>query len=173
MQKMWGKMKTRFIAVIIIGIIVSGTTVYLYDQMYDCLNPPMWMKTPRFGFDRCWELFLNGYLPDWSDAREDYAKKQTHKLESIERYKDKPEVVAFYDKYDDANVSVREDHISYFAGNEDDFRVRMNLYFDENYDLTHMKFYCYVGGELQTEVAQEDIVSYLQKYHCQTVSTRK
>jgi len=86
----------------------------------------------------------------------------------LELYKDKPEVVAFYDKYEDTNVSVREDHVSYFTGNGDDFRVRMNMYFDENYDLTHMQFFCYVGGVLQTEVAQEDIVSYLEKYTCLT-----
>ena len=86
----------------------------------------------------------------------------------LELYKDKPEVIAFYDKYDDADVSVREDHVSYFAGNGDDFRVRMNMYFDDSYDLTHMKFYCYVGGVLRTEVAQEDIVSYLEKYTCFT-----
>ena len=67
-------MKTRLVAVIIIVVIISGIVVYLFDQMYDCLYPPMWMKTPRFGFDRCWELFLNGHLPDWSDAREDCQK---------------------------------------------------------------------------------------------------
>ena len=104
--KIWQlKMKTRLLIIIVIaiGMIISGIAVYLFDQMYDCLNPPLWMKTHRFGFDRCWELFLNGHLPDWSDAREDHAKKQAHKLESIERYKNKPEVVAFYAKYDDAD----------------------------------------------------------------------
>jgi len=100
---------------------------------------------------------------------DDVQKTESSEEKSLSNlYKDKPEVVAFYDKYNDANVSVREDHVSYFAGNGDDFRVRMNLYFDENYDLTHMRFYCYVGGQLQHEVPQEDIVSHLQKYHCQT-----
>ena len=99
-------------------------------------------------------------------SREDHAKKQAHKLESIERYKDKPEVMAFYAKYVDANVSVRDDHISYFAGNNDDFQVRMNPYFDDLYDLTHMKFYCRVGDKLRHEVAQEDVLSYLENHIC-------
>ena len=165
-------MKTRLLIITTIatGIIISGIAAYLFDQMYDCLNPPVWMKTPRSGLDHCWELFLNGHLPDWSDAREDYAKKQAHKLESIERYKDKSEVVAFYTKYNDANVSVRDDHISYFAGNENGFHVRMNVYFDDSYDLTHLKFYCWVGDELQHEVAQENVLSYLGNQYCMTSS---
>ncbi|MEX0862899.1 hypothetical protein [Nitrosopumilus sp.] len=165
-------MKTRLLIIIMIvfGIIISGITVYLFDQMYDCLYPPLWMKTPRSSFNHCWELFLNGHLPDWSDAREDYAEKQAHKLTLIERYKDKPEVVAFYAKYDDANVSVQDAHVSYFAGNDDDFHVRMNLYFDGSYDLTHMRFYCWIGDKLQHEVAQEDILSYLKNPYCMTLS---
>ncbi len=103
---------------------------------------------------------------------DDIQKTESSEEKSLSNlYKDKPEVVAFYDKYDDADVSVREDHVSYFAGNGDDFRVRMNMYFDGNYDLTHMKFYCYVGDKLQHEVAQEDILNYLQNFHCQTYRT--
>ena len=86
-------------------------------------------------------------------------------------YKDKPEVIAFYAKYDDADVSVREDHISYFAGNEDDFRVRMNLYFDENYELDHIEFYCYVDRVPQTEVSETFILKYLEKYDCKKYDT--
>ncbi len=85
----------------------------------------------------------------------------------LELYNDTPEVIAFYVKYEDAQVSVRDDHVSYFAGNEDDFRVRMNLYFDENYNLDHNNFHCYVERELQHEVAQEDIINYLQNYECE------
>jgi len=84
----------------------------------------------------------------------------------LERYKNLPEVKAFYEKYDDTDVLVRADHLSYFAGNEDDFRVRMNLYFDENYDLKDIDFHCYVARQHKTEVAQEDILSYLKKYEC-------
>ncbi|MCH9657652.1 hypothetical protein K0U27_02970 [archaeon] len=161
-------MRTVFLILIltVIGIMILGVAVYVLDQMYDCLYPPMWMKTPRSDVDHCWELFLNGNLPDWHDAQEDHAKKQAHKLESIERYKDKPEVMAFYAKYVDANVSVRDDHISYFAGNNDDFQVRMNLYFNDLYDLTYMEFYCWIGDELRHEVAQEDVLSYLENRIC-------
>ena len=89
----------------------------------------------------------------------------------LDLYKDKQEVVAFYAKYDDANVSVRDDHISYFAGNGDDFRVRMNLYFDENYELDHIEFHCYVDGVPQTEVSETFILKYLEKYDCKKYGT--
>ncbi len=141
--------------------------------MHDCLYPPIWMKTPHSGIDHCWELFLNGHLPDWSDAREDHVKKQAHRSESIERYKDKPEVVAFYAKYDDANASVRDDHISYFAGNGGDFQVRMNRYFDDRYAPIHMKFYCWIGDKLHHEVAQEDVLRYLENRVCMSPSEEK
>jgi hypothetical protein len=87
---------------------------------------------------------------------------------TLEDIKNNPVVEAFYARYDRTGESVRSDHVSYSAGNEDDFLVRMNLYFDDRYDLTHMQFYCYDGGKLQHEVAQEDILDYLQNYHCQT-----
>ena len=48
-------------------------------------------------------------------------------------------------------------HVSYFAGNEDDFRVRMNLYFNENYAITHMRWYCYIDDEIRCELPQENI----------------
>ena len=94
--------------------------------------------------------------------------KQAH---NSELFKDKPEVIAFYAKYDDANVSVREDHVSYYAGNEEDFRVRMNLYFDENFDLDYIQFHCYVGRELQTDVAETNILRYLENYDCKKYGT--
>jgi hypothetical protein len=87
---------------------------------------------------------------------------------TLEDIKNNPVVEAFYARYDRTGESVRSDHVSYSAGNEVDFLVRMNLYFDDSYDLTHMQFYCYDGGKLQHEVAQEDILDYLQNYHCQT-----
>jgi hypothetical protein len=166
-------MKTRFIAAILIGVIISATSVgYLYDQMYDCLFPPMWMKFPRsYNLGDCLQMYSDGTLPDWTKAREDYAKKQARSTELIERYKDMPEVSAFYAKYEDANVSVRDNHVSYFAGNEDDFRVRMNLYFDENYELDHIQFHCYVGRELQNDVAETFILRYLEKYDCKKSGT--
>ena len=159
-------MKTHFIVAIIIGVIILGSGTYVYSQMYDCLNPPLWMKIPRFGFERCFELFLNGNLPDWSQAKEDYEKKQALRSKLIEQFQDSPEVIAFYSKYEDANVSVRDDHVSYYSGSEDDFFVRMNFYFDENLKLDYKDFHCYFQNVHQYEVAQEDIVSNLENYDC-------
>ena len=164
-------MKTKLIALMISGVVVFGSFSFVYALMYDCLNPPMWMKIPRFDLRYCWGLFLNGHLPDWSQAREDYAKKQAHKMTLLERYQNMPEVVAFYDKYDDANVSVRDDHLSYFAGHEDEIVIRMNLYFDENNELEHLNFHCYHQREHQVEVAQEDIVSFLENNDCKKYGT--
>jgi len=165
-------MKTRFIAAIIIGVIISTGTGYLYVQMYDCLFPPMWIKIPRsYNLGDCLQMHSDGTLPDWTQERENYAKKQTLKIELIERYKDQPEVVAFYAKYHDANVSVRDDHVSYFAGSEDDLLVRMNMFFDENYELDHIDFHCYFQSEHQFELAQEDIATKLAKYECKKYGT--
>ena len=134
--------------------------------MYDCLNPPLWMKIPRFGFEHCWELFLNGHLPDWSDAREDHAREQAHRKKMIELFSEIPEVVAFYAKHEDTKVSVQDDHVSYFAGNEESFHPRMNLHYDEKNELTHMKFYCFDDRGVQYEVPQEDILYYLENNDC-------
>lgn len=69
-------MKTKFIAAIIIGVIISGTAIYLYDQMYDCLYPPMWMKFPRhYGIDDCLQMYYDGTLPDYTIARENHEEK--------------------------------------------------------------------------------------------------
>ena len=164
-------MKTRLLVAIIIGVVILGTTTYLYDQTYDCLNPPMWMKAPHFSLEKCLQMYVDGTLPDWTQAREDHATKQALKIKLIEQYKDRPEVSAFNAKYDDANVSIRDDHVSYFAGNEDGVFVRMNLYFDENYELDYIDFHCYVEREHQTEVAQSFILKYLEKYDCKRYGT--
>jgi len=56
-------MKTRlFIVTIVIAVIILGSATYVYSQMYDCLNPPPWMKIPYFGFEKCFQLFMNGNL---------------------------------------------------------------------------------------------------------------
>ena len=60
-------MKTKFIILIIIGLIISGSVAYVFYLMYDCMNPPSWMKGGHYSFHRCWGLFLNGYLPDYPD----------------------------------------------------------------------------------------------------------
>jgi hypothetical protein len=161
-------MKTIIVIAIAIGVTISGVLGYLYEQMHDCLFPPTWMKIPRsYTLPDCLKMYSEGILPDYTQARKDFADSQARKMELLERYKDESIVVAFYAKYDDANVSVRDDHVSYFAGNEDDFQVRMNLYFYENYDLEHIDFHCYVGNQHKTEVAPEDILSYLENYDCE------
>ena len=65
------QLKTRILIIgIIAAIIVSSTFVYLYDQMYDCLNPPVWIKHPRhYGLDDCLRMYLDGTLPDYTQAR--------------------------------------------------------------------------------------------------------
>jgi len=90
---------------------------------------------------------------------------------TLEDIKNHSLIDEFYAKYPDAHEEVRSDHVSYVVGSDDGFKVRMNLHFDESYDLTHMEFYCFVEGKLQHEVAQEDILNYLQNYHCQTYRT--
>jgi hypothetical protein len=112
-------------------------------------------------------LLYNSIPMDDGSRDVDLSKEET----LLELYKDTPEVVAFYAKYDDADVSIRDDHLSYFAGNEDDFRVRMNLYFDENYELDHLEFNCYVDRVPQTEVAETFILKYLEKFDCKKYGT--
>jgi len=75
-------------------------------------------------------------------------------------------VAAFYAKYNDAQDSVREDHISYFAGSDDAALMRMNVFFDENQILDHIDTHCYFQKIHQYEISQEDIVNILEKYDC-------
>lgn len=97
------------------------------------------------------------------------------------RYKDQPEVVAFYQKYPDALEEVQDDRISYVAGSDDGFKVRMNLLFknsideyslvyNNNYDLDHIEFHCYYQKVHQFEFAQEDIVTALSNHDCEKIS---
>ena len=94
-------MKTKLLTVgIIAAVVVSSIFVYLYDQMYDCLNPPIWMKHSRhYELDDCLRMYLDGTLPDYTQAREDYAREQAHRNEMIESFSSVPEVVAFYEKH--------------------------------------------------------------------------
>lgn len=156
----------RIKVAITIGTMIAlfSMSVYLYDQMYDCLNPPLWIKIPRiYGVDDCLQKYVDGSLPDWSVERERYAVQQEHRAKMIELFSEIPQVVAFYDKYnDDVNVSVRDDHVSYFTSEENEFYLRMNLYYNQTNDNTHMRFYCVNGEIIQNEIAQEDILSYIQ-----------
>jgi hypothetical protein len=94
-------MKTRFIVLIAAGIIISSGFVHLYDQMYDCLFPPRWMKIPRvYGIDDCLQMYYDGTLPDYSQARENYENKQ---FQNIMR---KKATLAFNIKLDDYHYSI-------------------------------------------------------------------
>ena len=161
-------MNTRIIAIVIAGIIVSSISVYLYDQTYDCLNPPIWMKHPRhYRFDDCLSMYFEGTLPDYTQARENYAREQAHRNEIIELFSNVPEVVAFYEKHGSTTkVSVQDDHVSYFAGNVESFHPRMNLHYDEKNELTHMRFYCFDDRGVQYEVSEEGILYYLENNDC-------
>ena len=109
---------------------------------------------------------------DWKSINSDVIiLSQSVKESLLMRYQGMPEVVAFYAKYGDVQVSVRQDHISYFAGNEDGFLIRMNLFFDKNHTLDYMDLHCYLQKVHQYEVSQEDIVSKLEKYGCEKSST--
>ena len=92
----------------------------------------------------------------------------------LELFDDEPEVTALYEKYGDVEKSQRHDYISYSAGNGDDFKVKMNLYFDNNNELSHKRLYCYHdNGIFQYEIPQEDILQYLQDKHCLTYTTKR
>lgn len=60
-------MKTKLLITIIIGLIISSGFAFIYNEMFDCLNPPGWLKMPRtFGFFDCLEQFANGNLPHYT-----------------------------------------------------------------------------------------------------------
>jgi len=114
-------------------------------------------------------LLYNSIPMDDGSRDVDLSKEET----LLELYKDVPEVVAFYAKYDGTQVSVRDDHVSYFAGNEDDFRIRMNVEFDENYEIENIELHCYVKRVHQTEVAQSFILKYLKDYTCDEYGSQR
>lgn len=58
-------MKTSLIVGIISGILLFGSLSFVYALMFDCLNPPVWMKIPKSDFGYCWGLFVNNRLPDY------------------------------------------------------------------------------------------------------------
>ena len=87
----------------------------------------------------------------------------------LELFGAKPEVVAFYTVYPDAQEEIRDDHVSYFAGSENDYHVRMNMFFDENYNLENIDFHCYHQKVHQFEFPQEDIVTSIDRFVCKDV----
>ncbi len=106
-----------------------------------------------------------------------WAKHETKSdFSLLERFKNLPEVVAFYETYDDVQVSVRMDHVSYSSGSDEGYFVRMNLVFDENHDIINVDFHCYYQRVHQYELPQEHIEQKIAKYDCkehgETVETK-
>jgi serpin B len=86
---------------------------------------------------------------------------------TLEDIKNHSLIDEFYAKYPDAHEEVRSDHVSYVVGSDDGFKVRMNLHFDENYDLDYINLKCYVNRELQADVPETFISKYLKKFECE------
>jgi hypothetical protein len=60
-------MKTKLLITITIGLVISSGFAFIYDEMSDCLNPPVWLKIPRpVNFSDCLEQFANGNLPHYT-----------------------------------------------------------------------------------------------------------
>jgi len=61
-------MKTRLLIIsIIIGLIVSSGFAFIYNEMFNCLSPPGWLKMPRtFSFSDCLEQFASGNLSHYT-----------------------------------------------------------------------------------------------------------
>jgi len=70
-------MKTKLIALIIIGVVLFGSFSFVYALMYDCLNPPAWIKMPKSDIRYCLGLLANGHLPDFPTWEEYLASKET------------------------------------------------------------------------------------------------
>jgi len=70
-------MKTKLIALIIIGVVIFGSFSFVYALMYDCLNPPAWIKFPKSDIRYCLGLLTNGFLPDYPTWEEYLASKET------------------------------------------------------------------------------------------------
>lgn len=100
-------------------------------------------------------------------------EKENDTPKVIELFKNTPEVQAFHMQYEDAQTSVRDDHVSYFSGSEDGYLARMNLYFDENYVLEHFEFHCYYQKVHQFELPQEDLTSKIKKFGCKEYAESK
>ncbi|NND86857.1 MAG: hypothetical protein HKM23_06000 [Nitrosopumilus sp.] len=111
--------------------------------------------------------FPNKEVADaWITRMHECLNEQEKENEIIELLKNHPLVDEFYAKYPDAREEVRSDHISYFVGSDDGFKVRMNLYFDENNELDYINLKCYLDRELQTDVPGSFISKYLKDFTC-------
>ena len=95
---------------------------------------------------------------------------QSVKESLLMRYQDIPEVMAFYAKYNDAQVSVRDDHMSYVSGNDDGLKIRMNLFFNEDYTIIDKSLTCYYKRAFQFESSPEDVLYRLQSNECKQLT---
>lgn len=99
--------------------------------------------------------------------------RENSELDTLEDLKNHPLVDEFYAKYPDAHEEVRTDHVSYFIGSDDGFKVRMNLYFDENNKLDYVNLRCYLDRELQTDVPGSFISKYLKDFTCDEYGSQR
>ena len=104
---------------------------------------------------------------DWKSTDSDVIILSQSVRESLlMRYQDMPEVGAFYAKYADAQASVRDDHVSYVSGSDDELKIRMKLFFDENYTIVDKSLACYYKKAFQFESSPEDVLYRLQSNEC-------
>ena len=104
---------------------------------------------------------------DWKSTDSDVIiLSQSVKELLLVRYQYMPEVVAFYTKYTDAQASVRDDHVSYVSGSDDELKIRMKLFFDENYTIIDKSLACYYKKAFQFESSPEDVLYRLQSNEC-------
>ncbi|MGI9567370.1 MAG: SBBP repeat-containing protein [Nitrosopumilus sp.] len=104
---------------------------------------------------------------DWKSIDPDVIiLSQSVKESLLIRYQDMPEVVAFYAKYNDAQASVREDHISYVSGSDEGLKIRMNLFFNEDDTIIDKSLTCYYKRAFQFESPSEDVLYRLQSNEC-------
>ena len=55
-------MKTKLVLLIVIGIVTSCFTLYVFYQMHACLFPSIETHRPGYTLDFCFELLTGGYL---------------------------------------------------------------------------------------------------------------
>ena len=146
----WKTPDGKNFAVTSIGLFAMNETHYIDNNL--CT----WIERPPG---------LNNMLS--GDELKFYKQKLvTNQHEVIELFNNTPEVKAFHMQYQDAQTSLRDDHISYFSGSDDGYLVRMNLYFDENFSVDNIDFHCYYQKVHQFELPQDDLTSKIEKYDC-------
>ena len=101
----------------------NAPNLELIDELIDlgCTEPAInhafrYSNLLDDSFDGTYFIEWIGLPADLSQVEFDKCVKIILEKRIIELYKDTPEVVAFYAEYEDAQVSVREDHVSYFSG---------------------------------------------------------